>query len=106
MCCNFRNGAGRSGTFIAIYNSTERLKLEQLIDVLQCVRAIKAVVPNAVETPVSFIYTNLFTTKPLIKGQLSDCQKIKIDKSQDIYTDKVNLYFQLFPANITRKIYT
>ena len=53
-----RNGAGRSGTLIAIYNSTERLKVEQLIDIPQCVRAIRTVVPNAitVRVSVSFLY--------------------------------------------------
>lgn len=57
------NGAGRSGTFISIYNSTERLKVEQLIDVLQCVRAIRAVVPNAVESlaQYKFIYKMIRT---------------------------------------------
>jgi len=52
------NGAGRSGTLIAIYNSTERLKVEQLIDVPQCVRAIRTVVPVAigVNCQYEFIY--------------------------------------------------
>lgn len=48
-----RNGAGRSGTLISIYNSTERLKVEQLIDIPQCVRAIRTVVPNAIGVVVS-----------------------------------------------------
>ena len=53
---HFRNGAGRSGTLIAIYNSTERLKVEQLIDVPQCVRAIRTVVPVAIGVNVSMTY--------------------------------------------------
>lgn len=52
------NGYGRSGTFIAIYNSTERLKVEQLIDVVQCVRAIRIAQPLAVDNIVSVV--NLF----------------------------------------------
>ena len=50
-----RNGYGRSGTFVAIYNSTERLKVEQLIDVVQCVRAIRIAQPLAVDNIVSII---------------------------------------------------
>lgn len=50
-----RNGYGRSGTFIAIYNSTERLKVEQLIDVVQCVRAIRIAQPLAVDNIVSVL---------------------------------------------------
>eukprot|EP00794_Sanderia_malayensis_P008057 gene8057-8920_t len=57
------HGAGRSGTFISIYNSTERLKVEQLIDVVQCVRAIRTAVPNAVDTveQYRFIYNMIRT---------------------------------------------
>ncbi|XP_065069822.1 receptor-type tyrosine-protein phosphatase delta-like isoform X2 [Rhopilema esculentum] len=57
------NGAGRSGTFIAVSNSTERLKVEQIIDVLQCVRAIRSVVPIAVGNweQYEFIYEMIRT---------------------------------------------
>ena len=50
---SFSNGRGRSGTFVAVYNSTERLKVEQLIDVLQCVRAIRISLADAVENKVN-----------------------------------------------------
>ena len=54
---------GRSGTFLAVYNSTERLKVEQLIDVLQCVRAIRIPQPLAVDNIAQyrFIYNMLRT---------------------------------------------
>lgn len=57
------NDYGRSGTFIAIYNSTERLKVEQLIDVLQCVRSIRITQPLAVDNvnQYQFIYDSLRT---------------------------------------------
>lgn len=57
------NDYGRSGTFIAVYNSTERLKVEQLIDVLQCVRAIRITQPLAVDNvcQYQFIYNMLRT---------------------------------------------
>lgn len=57
------NDYGRSGTFVAVYNSTERLKVEQLIDVLQCVRAIRISQPLAVDnvTQYQFVYTMLRT---------------------------------------------
>ncbi|XP_047145967.1 receptor-type tyrosine-protein phosphatase C isoform X1 [Hydra vulgaris] len=48
------NDYGRSGTFVAIYNSTERLKVEQLIDVLQCVRTIRIAQPLAVDNVLQY----------------------------------------------------
>jgi len=57
------NDYGRSGTFTAIYSSTERLKVEQLIDVLQCVRGIRIAQPLAVDnvTQYQFVYNMLRT---------------------------------------------
>lgn len=57
------NGYGRSGTFVAIYNSTERLKVEQMVDVLQCVRSIRIAVPQAVKTTAQykFVYSMILT---------------------------------------------
>eukprot|EP00794_Sanderia_malayensis_P008055 gene8055-8918_t len=55
MCSD---GAGRSGTFVGIYNCIERVKVEQLIDVFQCVRSVRLIRPLTVATvdQMKFIY--------------------------------------------------
>lgn len=51
ICCS--DGAGRSGTFISIAIILERFKTEQLIDVFQTVKKIRAFQPQFVENVVS-----------------------------------------------------
>ena len=54
MCsvCNFSNGGGRSGTFVAAYTILERLKSEQMVDVFQTVRRLRKCRPSFVENKV------------------------------------------------------
>ena len=50
---SFSDGAGRSGTYIAISNLVDRVKLVQVIDVFQCIKLIRTRRPQFVETAVS-----------------------------------------------------
>ena len=50
---SFSDGAGRSGTYIAISNLVDRVKVVQVIDVFQCIKLIRARRPQFVETAVS-----------------------------------------------------
>jgi hypothetical protein len=49
----FSDGAGRTGTYIAISNLLERVKVEQAIDVFQSIKMIRAARPQFVENAVS-----------------------------------------------------
>ena len=46
------DGAGRTGTFLAIVNLVERLKCEKRIDVLQTVKDLRDMRPNMVGNAV------------------------------------------------------
>ena len=48
------DGAGRSGTYIAISNLVDRVKVVQVIDVFQCIKLIRSKRPQFVETAVQF----------------------------------------------------
>ncbi|CAB3989657.1 receptor-type tyrosine- phosphatase F-like [Paramuricea clavata] len=48
------DGAGRSGTYIAISNLVDRVKVVQVIDVFQCVKLIRTKRPQFVETAAQF----------------------------------------------------
>ena len=50
---NSSNGAGRTGTYIAISNLLERMKLEQTVDVFQSIKIIRSSRPQFVENAVS-----------------------------------------------------
>ena len=52
----FSDGAGRTGTYIAISNLLERMKIEQTVDVFQAIKIIRGVRPQFVETPVCMRY--------------------------------------------------
>lgn len=49
----FSDGAGRTGTYIAISNLLERMKIEQAVDVFQAIKIIRATRPQFVENAVS-----------------------------------------------------
>ena len=49
----FSDGLGRSGTFCALYSVLERLKIEQVIDVFQAIKAMRISRPGLVKTAVS-----------------------------------------------------
>ena len=51
----FSDGAGRTGTYIAISNLLERMKIEQAVDVFQAIKIIRGVRPQFVETAVSTV---------------------------------------------------
>ena len=48
------DGAGRTGTYIAISNLVDRVKVVQVIDVFQCIKLIRSKRPQFVETAVSY----------------------------------------------------
>ncbi|XP_028402625.1 receptor-type tyrosine-protein phosphatase F-like isoform X2 [Dendronephthya gigantea] len=48
------DGAGRSGTYIAISNLVDRVKVVQVMDVFQCIKLIRAKRPQFVETAAQF----------------------------------------------------
>ena len=48
------DGAGRSGTYIAISNLVDRMKVLQVVDVFQCIKLIRGKRPQFVETVVRF----------------------------------------------------
>lgn len=47
------NGAGRTGTFLAISICMERLKVEQRVDVFQCIKLIREQRPQFIENEVA-----------------------------------------------------
>jgi receptor-type tyrosine-protein phosphatase epsilon len=49
----FSDGAGRTGTYIAISNLLERMKIEQAMDVFQAIKIIRGTRPQFVENAVS-----------------------------------------------------
>lgn len=49
----YSDGLGRSGTFCALYSVLERLKIEQVIDVFQAIKAMRISRPGLVKTAVS-----------------------------------------------------
>lgn len=46
------DGLGRSGTFCALYSVLERLKIEQVVDVFQAIKAMRIPRPGLVKTTV------------------------------------------------------
>ena len=52
----FSDGVGRTGTYIAISNLLERMKIEQAVDVFQAIKIIRGVRPQFVENAVSLRY--------------------------------------------------
>ena len=50
---NSSDGAGRTGTYIAISNLLERLKIEQTVDVFQSMKIIRSSRSQLVENAVS-----------------------------------------------------
>jgi receptor-type tyrosine-protein phosphatase epsilon len=55
----FSDGAGRTGTYIAISNLLERMKIEQAMDVFQAIKVIRGTRPQFVENVVSTNLTKL-----------------------------------------------
>ena len=53
----FSDGAGRSGTYIAISNLVDRVKVVQVIDAFQCIKMIRIRRPQFVETAVSYVHS-------------------------------------------------
>ena len=59
FCFLQSDGAGRSGTFIAISILMEQLKLEHSIDVFQTIKKIRATRPEFVQTEVFYFNFNI-----------------------------------------------
>ena len=53
VCFVGRDGLGRSGTFCALYSVLERVKVEQVVDVFQAIKAMRISRPGLVKTAVS-----------------------------------------------------
>ncbi|XP_068703641.1 receptor-type tyrosine-protein phosphatase F-like isoform X3 [Montipora foliosa] len=49
-----RDGLGRSGTFCALYSVLERLKIEQVVDVFQAIKAMRIPRPGLVRTAAEY----------------------------------------------------
>ena len=49
----FSDGAGQTGTYIAISNLLERMKTKQAVDVFQTIKIIREARPQFVENAVS-----------------------------------------------------
>ena len=56
---NSSDGAGRTGTYIAISNLLERLKVEQTVDVFQSIKIIRSSRSQLVENAVSIFFISL-----------------------------------------------
>ncbi|XP_048579368.1 receptor-type tyrosine-protein phosphatase S isoform X3 [Nematostella vectensis] len=71
------NGVGRSGTFCAISSVIERLKTEQVIDVFQVIKRIRANRPGAVESLTQYVFCYQIIQKYLDSfsdyANFSDC---------------------------------
>lgn len=52
MAVYFSDGIGRSGTFCGLYSVLERVKIEQVVDVLQAIKAMRIHKPGLVKTTV------------------------------------------------------
>ena len=52
-CVYSSDGAGRTGTYIAISNLLEQMKTEQAVDVFQAIKMIRGTRPQFVENAVS-----------------------------------------------------
>ena len=52
-CVSCSDGAGRTGTYIAISNLLERMRTEQVVDVFQAIKIIRETRPEFVENVVS-----------------------------------------------------
>lgn len=48
------DGLGRSGTFCALYSVLERLKIEQVVDVFQAIKAMRIPRPGLVKTTAEY----------------------------------------------------
>jgi hypothetical protein len=59
--CSISDGIGRSGTFCSLYSVLERVKIEQVVDVLQAIKAMRIPRPGLVKTNVS---TTILATLP------------------------------------------
>jgi protein tyrosine phosphatase len=55
----YSDGAGRTGTYIAISNLLERMKIEQAMDVFQSIKIIRGARPQFVENAVSMLFVVL-----------------------------------------------
>jgi protein tyrosine phosphatase len=53
LLIHFSDGAGRTGTYIAISNLLERMKIEHAMDVFQAIKIIRGIRPQFVENAVS-----------------------------------------------------
>ena len=56
QCVFFSGGVGRTGVFISVWNSIERLKAKNVVDVFQSVRSLRVQRTAMVQTIVSLIH--------------------------------------------------
>ena len=54
----YRDGVGRTGTFLTMYSVLEKLKPEHLVDVFQILKKARIQRPMLVESEVSYKQTN------------------------------------------------
>ena len=82
---HFSDGAGRTGTYIAISNLLERMKTEQVVDVFQAIKIIRGARPQFVENVVSRFREKLsaFSVNSLIKIEFSTSDHFDFDFNRD-----------------------
>lgn len=56
LLCFYSNGCGRTGTFITIYTTLERIKTDGTVDIFQIVKSSRLQRANFVANPVSGYY--------------------------------------------------
>ena len=73
----FSDGLGRSGTFCALYSVLERLKIEQVVDVFQTIKAMRIPRPGLVKSAVSGTKNNRVSEYNLIKCSMHFARCLK-----------------------------
>ena len=79
----FSDGAGRSGTYIAISNLVDRMKVLQVVDVFQCIKLIRSKRPQFVETVVRFDTNTLvfiYVFSKLFVMHVTDNHQVQYEK--------------------------
>ena len=84
------DGAGRTGTYIAISNLLERMKTEQVVDVFQAVKIIRGTRPQFVENVVSrfkkkTLKLSVFSSNSLTKIEFGTSDHFKFNRDSSCY---------------------
>ena len=78
------DGAGRTGTYIAISNLLERMKTEQVVDVFQAIKIIRGTRPQFVENVVSR-FISVFSSNSLTKIEFGTSDHFEFNRDSLCY---------------------